>query len=206
MRLLHIDTTARIQNSFSRQLTQFFVTAWQQHSAGSEVLYRDIGTQPIPHIDEQWIMAYEAEAKTRTPALKSVLQLSDTLIDELLMADVYVWGIPMYNLTVPSTVKAYLDQVVRRDRIFSFQNGQPQGLLLNKKLLIITTRKFNYRPGSGREKRDFLEPYLRAIWGIVGVHDITFVHADNLANSAAESVTSAQQILNALALKWTARD
>ncbi len=206
MRLLHIDTTARKQDSFSRKLTQFFVTTWKQYSADSDVLYRDIGTQPIPHIDERWVMAYEAEAQMRSPALNAALQLSDALIGELLTADIYVWGIPMYNLTVPSTVKAYLDQVVRRDRIFTFQNGQPQGLLLNKKMLIITTRKFNYRPDSGREDRDFLEPYLRAIWGIIGVHDITFVHADDLANSADTSVTSAKQILNALALKWAARD
>ncbi len=205
--LLHIDTSARVKFSLSRQLTRYFVTACQQHST-STVTYRDIGTHPIPHIDEQWVTAYETHLKYLTtglkpsPELRVTLKLSDTLIDELLIADSYVFGIPMYNLTVPSTVKAYLDQVVRRDRIFTLNNGQPQGLLLNKKLLIITTRKFNYRSGSGREDRDFLEPYLKQIWSITGVHDVTFVHADDLENDAERSITTAKATLDALASEW----
>lgn len=201
--ILQIDTSARVENSHSRQLTHCFVTALRQAHLSLQVTYRDIGTHPIPHVDERWVAAYEAQPP-RSPDLQASLTLSEALIDELLAADGYVFGIPMYNLTVPSTVKAYLDQVVRRDRIFTFQNGQPQGHLQGKKLLIITTRKFNYRPGSGRETRDFLEPYLRRIWSIIGVDDITFVHADDLANDATRhhSLTTATETLERLASRW----
>jgi FMN-dependent NADH-azoreductase len=200
LHLLHVDTSARVQHSFSRQLTHHFITAWRQHQPGGQITYRDIGSQPIPHIDEQWVMAYESAAQSPVPALA----LSETLINELFAADGYVFGIPMYNLTIPSTLKAYLDQVVRRDRLFQIESHQPQGLLVGKKLLIITTRKFNYRPGSGRENRDFLEPYLREIWGIIGVDDITFVHVDQLEDNADQSLTAATATLNALASQWTA--
>lgn len=189
-RLLHIDASARIQGSFSRQLTQTFVSQWQQTNLSHAILYRDIGTIPIPHIDETWVAAYESDPEQRTPEMLDAIALSDTLIDELMAADCYVFGIPMYNLTVPSSFKAYIDQVVRRDRTLRIENGKPQGQLRGKKLLVITTRKFNYRPGSGREDRDFLEPYLNAIFAVLGLTDITYIHADKLSSSPTEKEQS----------------
>lgn len=203
--LLHLDSSPRLQQSFSRQLTQRFVDAWQRANPNSRILYRDIGRFSVPHIDEIWVSAYESEPATRTPEMQAALTLSDQFIDELMVADRYVFGIPMYNLTIPSTFKAYIDQIVRRDRTVQFQNGNLQGVLENKKLLVITTRKFSYRPDSGRAERDFQEPYLRSIFGILGITDITFVHADHLAaeNSVKQQfLAEAAQMLDVLALQW----
>lgn len=203
--LLHIDASARIQGSFSRQLTQAFVSQWQQANPDHHLIYRDIGSSPIPHIDETWVAAYEFEPEQRTPEMKAAIALSDTLIDELMTADCYVVGMPMYNLTVPSSFKAYLDQVIRRDRTLQIVNGTPQGQLADKKLLVITTRKYNYRVGSGREDRDFLEPYLSAIFNILGLTNISYIHADNLALSPLEreqSLAGATTAIHQLALTF----
>jgi FMN-dependent NADH-azoreductase len=203
--LLHLDSSPRLQQSVSRRLTQRFANAWEQANPNGRILYRDIGRSPVPHIDEIWTAAYEAEPAARTPEMQAAITLSDRLINELMVADRYVFGIPMYNLRVPSTFKAYIDQIVRRDRTVKFQNGNPQGVLEHKKLLVISTRKFSYRPDSGRAERDFQEPYLRSIFGILGVTDLTFVHADHLASETPikqKFLTEAEQILDALALQW----
>ncbi|WP_299493747.1 NAD(P)H-dependent oxidoreductase [Acaryochloris sp. IP29b_bin.137] len=184
--LLHMDVSARIQGSFSRQLTQAFVSQWQQTNPEHQIIYRDIGSFPIPHIDETWVAAYESAPEERTAEMKAAIALSDTLIDELFAADCYVVGMPMYNLTVPSSFKAYLDQVIRRDRTLLLENSAGSGQLSTKKLLVITTRKYNYRTGSGREDRDFLAPYLSAIFNVLGLTDITYIHADKLASSEQE--------------------
>ncbi len=181
-----MDVSARIQGSFSRQLTQAFVSQWQQTNPEHQIIYRDIGSFPIPHIDETWVAAYESAPEERTAEMKAAIALSDTLIDELFAADCYVVGMPMYNLTVPSSFKAYLDQVIRRDRTLLLENSAGSGQLSTKKLLVITTRKYNYRTGSGREDRDFLAPYLSAIFNVLGLTDITYIHADKLASSEQE--------------------
>ncbi len=201
-RLLHIDVSARTQGSYSRQLTQTFVTDWKRTHPNHEVTYRDIGTHPIPHINETWVAAYESEPDLRSQEMRDAIALSDTLIDELMAADCYLLGIPMYNLTVPSSFKAYIDQIIRRDRTLQIVNGQALGQLKDKKLMVITTRKFDYGPGSGREDRDFLEPYLRHIFAILGLQDITFIHADQLASPPADkdqSLSKAIHLIHQLA-------
>jgi FMN-dependent NADH-azoreductase len=193
-----LDASPRRDGSFSRQLTQTFVSLWQQANPHHVILYRDIGTSPIPHIDEAWVAAYEAEPEQRTPQMQAAIALSDTLIDELIAADYYVFGIPMYNLTVPSSFKAYIDQIARRDRTLRLNNDTTQGILQTKKLLVITTRKFDYRPGSGREDRDFLQPYLTAIFNILNLTDITYIRADRLASALPEQQQSMNDAITAI--------
>lgn len=202
--LLHLDASARIASSDSRQLTQRFVRSWQQSNPGSAIIYRDLGRDPIPHVDDLWVAAYEAEPADRTPEMRQAIQLSDRLIDELMAADCYLLGVPMYNLSVPSSLKAYIDQIVRRDRTVTFLGGIPKGVLQNKKMLVIVTRKFNYRPESGRADRNFQEPFLQAIFGVIGITDITFVCADRLADPQLrqQSLTEAEQQLDRLAQVW----
>ncbi|NCJ06527.1 FMN-dependent NADH-azoreductase [Synechococcales cyanobacterium C] len=204
--LLHLDASARVHGSESRKLTATFVATWQQQHPQAQVMYRDLGQQPVPHLDDTWVAAYEAEPEARTPEMQAAIALSDQLIDELMAADRYVLGVPMYNLTLPATLKAYIDQVVRRDRILKFDpQGRPQGQLQGKKLLVITTRKFDYRPGSGREDRDFLEPYLRDIFTLLGIQDLTFLHADRLAATAPtpeQSLATVTTALDTLAQTW----
>lgn len=179
--LLHLNTSARLSCSNSRQLTAHFIRQWLLTHPTTKILTRDLGHYPPPAIDDRWVQAYETDPIDRSPDLHQALSFSDQLIDELLSADLLLFGVPMYNLTIPASLKAYLDQLIRRDRLPPVADPS-QSPLKDKRAIVITSRKFDYRPGSGRESRDFLEPYLRAIFSIIGLTQVQFVHADRLAD------------------------
>ena len=117
--LLHIDSSPRGERSRSRRFTREFVEAWKQVHPNDTVTYRDIGRNPVPHINEQWIAAGYTPAEQRTPELWQAIEKSDRLVDELLAADIYVMGVPMYNYSVPSGFKAYIDQRSGKPRRFT---------------------------------------------------------------------------------------
>ncbi len=89
---------------------------WKQAHPSDTVTYRDLGHNPIPHLEEPWIAAAFTPPEQRTPELWQAIKFSDLLVDELLAADIYVLGVPMYNFSVPSSFKAYIDQIVRIGR------------------------------------------------------------------------------------------
>ncbi|WP_287130104.1 FMN-dependent NADH-azoreductase [Candidatus Cyanaurora vandensis] len=179
--ILHLDSSPRGERSISRRLSHDFIQAWQAVHPEDTVTYRDLGHQPVPHVDEPWIAATYSPPETLSPELKTVIQASDVLLDEFLAADYYVCGVPMYNFNVPSTFKAYIDQIVRVNRTFAVTDTGLKGLVEEgKKMLVLTARGGVYAPGSPAASVDFQEPFLRAIFGFIGVTDITFIHAENL--------------------------
>jgi FMN-dependent NADH-azoreductase len=159
--ILHIDSSPRNERSHSRNLTRRFVTDWKNAHPQDSVTYRDLGHHPVPHVDESWIAAAYSNPKTHSPELQKAISTSDTLIDELLAADRYVFGVPMYNFNVPSTFKAYIDQIVRVNRTFAVNEQGYQGLVQGKKLLIITSSGGSYRPGTPTAGYDFQVPFLQ---------------------------------------------
>lgn len=182
--LLHIDSSPRGERSHSRRLTREFVQAWKQAHPTDTVTYRDIGRNPIPHIDEPWIAAAYKPPEQRTPQLQEAIRISDRLVDEFLAADLYIIGIPMYNFSVPSVFKAYIDQIVRIGRTFSFNpeasTNAYEPLVLGKKMFVITARGGSgFGPGERNEKLNFQDPYLRTAFGFIGVTDITFFQVEN---------------------------
>ncbi|HEY9665099.1 MAG TPA: NAD(P)H-dependent oxidoreductase, partial [Allocoleopsis sp.] len=124
--LLHLDSSPRADRSHSRRLSREFVAAWKQTHPSTVVTYRDVGRHPIPHIDEPWIAAAYTPPTQRTAAQWAAIRLSDHLVDEFLAADIYVIGTPMYNFSIPSSLKAYIDQIVRIGRTFDFSPENPE--------------------------------------------------------------------------------
>ncbi|UFP96249.1 FMN-dependent NADH-azoreductase [Gloeobacter morelensis] len=180
-RLLHIDASPRGERSVSRRLTGEFVAAWKASHPDGEMTYRDLGREPVPHVNEAWIAGAFTPPDQHTPESKTAIEISDRLIDEFVAADCYVLGAPMYNFNVPSTLKAYIDQIVRVGRTFTVDgDGNYQGLVSGKKLLVVTSRGGNYRPGSPAQPYDMQEPFLRLIFGFIGITDVSFIHADSL--------------------------
>ena len=175
--ILHLNASARGAASHSRQISSEFVQAWLQAHPGDTVTHRDLGHQAIPHVSEEFIGAMYTPAEARTPAQVEALKLSDELIGELQAADVYVFGIPMYNFGVPSVFKAYIDRIARVGVTFS---PSYEGLLKNKKVIFVTARGGGgYGPGEARESYNFEDPYLRAVFSFVGVTDQTYIHVNN---------------------------
>ena len=193
--ILHLDSSPRGDRSLSRALTNEFNRAWQQTYPEDKIIYRDLGHNPVPFVDESWIAAAFSQAGQLTPELKSAIEISDELIDEFLAAQVCVFGIPMYNYSIPANFKAYIDQIIRVGRTFAVTSNGYEGLVKDsKKILVITTRGGSYE-GS---PLDFQEPYLKAIFELIGVTDITFINAENLAmgeSARQQSLAQARQAI-----------
>ncbi|MFM7427486.1 MAG: FMN-dependent NADH-azoreductase [Elainella sp.] len=179
--ILHLDSSARGERSISRLLSQKFVETRKAAHPDDQVTYRDLGHQPVPNVTEAWIAAAFSDPATHPPELAEAIRLSDQLIDELLAADRYVLGIPMYNLTVPASFKAYIDQIVRAGRTFAVTESGYQGLVHGKKAVVLTAEGGVYRPGTPAAAANFHEPYIKTILGFMGITDVTIIHADGLA-------------------------
>jgi FMN-dependent NADH-azoreductase len=179
--LLKIDSSPRRADSVSRQLTTHFVTEWKQKHSQGRILERDLYTGSLPLVDETWIAAAYTPPDSRTAAQKSSLAVSDSLIDELLAADEYVIGLPMYNFSIPAALKLWIDQIVRVGRTFSYGEKGPAGLLLNKRVSVLVTSGGAYREGTPYAAMNFIEPYLRGIFGFLGITNVTFIWADGLS-------------------------
>jgi len=117
------------------------------------------------------VQAFYTPEDKQTAIQVQTLKQSDELINELLEADTYVIGAPMYNFSVPAVLKAYLDLVIRAGKTFSYDNGAPLGLLKNKRLIVITSSGGDYSV-EPMKNFDFLEPYLRSVFGFLGVRDV----------------------------------
>lgn len=206
-RLLHIDSSPRSERSHSRRLSREFVEQWKQTHPGDIVTYRDVGRNPVPHVDEPWIAAAFTPPEQRTPELWEAIRISDRLVDEFLAADIYVIGVPMYNFSVPSTFKAYIDQIVRIGRTVAFEPDNStypyKPLVQGKKMFIIEARgDSGFQPGGRYEKMNHHDPYLVTVFGFIGITDITFVHVENdeyggqkLADSIASARSQIMQLV-----------
>lgn len=203
--LLHLDASPRGERSVSRTLTKEFIIGWQAAHPGDIVTYRDIGHYPVPMVTESWIAAAFSSPEQHTPEQTDAIRISNDLIDEFLTADCYVFGVPMHNFSIPATFKGYVDQIVRVGRTFSRDADGYKGLVNNKKMLIITARGGSYPEGTPFHAYDFQEPYLRLIFGFMGITDIKVVHADNLMEGdelRAESIAKARIALKETIASW----
>ena len=183
MKLLRIDSSAR-SSSVTRQLTAKFVEEWKKNHPTGEVIERDLVTTVLPHITDHWAGAH-LEPSQLTPAQRNYLATSDQLIEELQAADTIVIGAPMYNFAIASSLKAWIDQIVRMGKTIGYGSSGARGLLANKRVIIVTARGGSYGKGTPAEKFDFQEPYLRHIFGFIGLTDVTFIHAENQAREEA---------------------
>ena len=175
-RVLIIESSARQRDSISRQLTQQFISQWQAAHPADQVTLRDLALNPVPHLDANLLGGWMKPEAQRNADEQSSLQRSNELTDELLAADVLMLAAPMYNFAIPSTLKAWLDHVLRAGVTFKYTETGPQGLLTGKKAYVLTARGGLYAGSTS----DHQEPYLRQVLAFVGIHDVTFIHAEGM--------------------------
>jgi len=179
--LLHIDASPLGDASISRHLSAEFVRKWQQANSGGRVITRDLSSTSIPPINGNWLGAVYTPEEKRTAEQKAVVALSEELIAELETADEYVFGVPMHNFGIPSTLKLWIDQIVRAGRTFNYGASGPVGLLSNKKATFLVSSGGVYQKGTPAAAYDFVEPYLRVIFGFIGVGNTDFIVAGGAA-------------------------
>ncbi|HEY9141426.1 MAG TPA: NAD(P)H-dependent oxidoreductase [Bryobacteraceae bacterium] len=180
--LLRIDSSPLGKDtSFSRQLTAEFVREWQRQHPDGNVITRDLANTKLQPVSAEWIGAAYTPEGSLTARQREILADSDELIAELKAADEYVVGVPMHNFSIPSVLKLWIDQVVRAGKTFVYENGAPVGLLAGKKATFITASGGVYEQGSPSSAMNFVEPYLRSVFGFIGVTDARFVNAGGTA-------------------------
>jgi FMN-dependent NADH-azoreductase len=175
-RVLIIESSARQQDSVSRQLTQTFISQWQTAHPNDSITVRDLAVNPVPHLDINLLGGWMKPAEQRNDLEQVSLERSNQLTDELLAADVLVMAAPMYNFAIPSTLKAWLDHVLRAGVTFKYTDTGPQGLLSGKRAYVLTARGGIYAGSPA----DHQEPYLRQVMAFIGIHDVTFIHAEGM--------------------------
>jgi FMN-dependent NADH-azoreductase len=178
MKLLRIDSSARLQGSVSRAMTGHFVVAWKKAHPQAQVAERDLAAMPLSHVTDEWVQARDTDPAALTREQRETLALSEQLIGELQAADVIVLGSPMYNFGISAALKAWIDLIIRQGKTVDFSVRPPAGLVKGKKLVLITAQGGQYTPGTPTAAFDFQEPYLRHVLGVMGLKDITVIHAD----------------------------
>lgn len=205
--ILYISSSVRGAQSQSKQLGDFFLTQLKKQDLDAKVKHRDVGTSPPRHPTHDYTVANYTTPNDRTVAMQNTLAESDSLVDEVLEADKLIYAVPMYNFSVPSTFKAYIDNIVRVNRTFEVvEGGGFAGVLGAKKAIFITARGAMYGENSPIKDLDLQTPYLKTVFGFMGLTDITFAHADGLDFGSDEyhqqSLESARAELIKIARHW----
>jgi FMN-dependent NADH-azoreductase len=164
------------------------VDNWRLAHPDGTVVYRDLTTTAIPPVSAAWITAIYTPDDAQTAAQQELLTLSNTLVAELQAADEYVLGVPMHNFGVPSVLKLWIDQIARVGKTFSYGSGGPVGLLTGKKATILIASGGKYDTGSAMASWNFVEPYLRTVFGFLGVSDVTVLAAGGASALASGKV------------------
>ncbi|MEN2394337.1 FMN-dependent NADH-azoreductase [Pseudomonas halotolerans] len=178
MKLLHIDSSILGDNSASRQLSHDVVEAWKAAEADVVVTYRDLAADAISHFSAQTLIAAGTSAELRDAAQKHETDLSASTMAEFLAADAVVIAAPMYNFTIPTQLKAWIDRIAVAGQTFRYTEAGPEGLCGGKKLVIVSTSGGLH---AGQPSGVAHEEYLKLLFGFLGITDIEFVRAEGLA-------------------------
>ncbi len=180
-KLLHVDSSILGGNSVSRQLTAQIVVSWRASHPGTEVSYLDLAVDTPSHLSVESL-------GFRLPAgvpLSDVQQrenaISEKLVSQFLAADVIVVGAPLYNFTVPTQLKAWIDRIAQAGRTFTYTDKGPVGLAGGKTIIVASTRGGVYSTTDAGNAMEHQESYLKTFFGFLGVTDVRFVRAEGLA-------------------------
>jgi FMN-dependent NADH-azoreductase len=194
MKILRIDASARYTQSVSRQLTDELIAALTKQRSDVEVIVRDVA-QGLPFVTEAMVVAYNTPDEARSPQQKEMLQLSDQLVAELQWAEMVVMGVPIYNFSIPATLKAYIDLVARAGLTFAYSSEGPKGLLKDRKTYLVMTSG-GTPVGSDI---DYATGYLQQVLGFIGIHDVEVIAADSLSRTGSNKLAEVKQQLQMMA-------
>jgi len=175
-KILLVTSSLFGENSKSSAVALQFVNAWRAVHGGSTLTVRDANV--IPHLNGEILSALATAPGQRNPAQETAATSADALIEEVEAADTIVIAAPMYNFSISSPLKAWIDHIVRAGRTFRYTASGPEGLLKGKKVVVVVSRGGVYSGDSPAKGMDFQEPYLRAVLGFLGLSDVTFIHAE----------------------------
>ena len=196
MKILHIDASPLGSASISRQLTASVVEKLTRDHPAAQVIHRDLIENPISHLTGELLQVLRPAPGSTPPSgptLRAEADQTDALIDELLGTDVIVVGAPMYNFSIPSQLKAWIDRVAQAGRTFRYTAAGPEGLAKGKKAIVVSTRGGVYAGTAYEAAMDHQEAYLRTVLNFLGITDVSFVRAEGIAMKKEEAVATANR-------------
>lgn len=170
--ILQITGSINGENSFSTRLSAAISEKITADNPGASIRKHDLNKQPPPHLTDAHFAAFLAAPETRTERQTADVRYSDEAISELIWADAVVLGVPLYNFSIPSTLKSWIDHIVRAGITFRYTPNGPEGLVKNKRVFLALSSGGIYSEGA-MKPYDFAEPYLRAALGFLGMTDVT---------------------------------
>jgi len=201
LKILHIDTSITGEASVSRLLSAEIVEAQRRLHPDAEVIVRDLAARPLGHLAGSHLLAAQG-AMPEDSAVREDVEAGRQALEEFLAADVVVIGAPMYNFTIPSQLKAWIDRLAVRGITFRYTEQGPEGLAGGKKLIIASSRGNFYGPGAPAAAFDHQETYLRAVFGFFGITDVSIVRAEGVAvgeEARNRAIAAARQEIEGLA-------
>ena len=178
MKLLHIDSSVLGPHSVSRQVSAAIVERLRQQNPTLQVAYRDLSSTPLSHLSGSHLAA--AQGATASAELQEDLAVGQAVLDEFLAADIVVLGAPMYNFTIPSQLKAWIDRILVAGATFKYSAAGVEGLAGNKRVIVAISRGGFYGAGTPAAVGEHLETYLRWVFGFIGVKNPEFISADGI--------------------------
>jgi FMN-dependent NADH-azoreductase len=176
MRLLHVDSSILGAHSVSRTLSADIVEAERRRTPGLVVIYRDLAAEPLQHISGEHLAARPGA----TAELQLDVERGRADLEEFLAADIVVVGVPMYNFSVPSQLKAWIDRISVKGKTFAYSEQGPRGLAGGKRVIVASSRGGLYGAETARAAFDHQETYLRTIFEFFGITDVTFIRAEGV--------------------------
>ena len=197
MNILYVASSSRGSASYSNRVATDVLAELRTRNPGAKVIVRALGREPLPHIDDDFVAATRGPVASQTDEQRALLARSDTLVDELLAADVVVIAAPMINFTIPSNLKSWVDYVARAGRTFRYSDKGPEGLVTGKQVILVVARGGVY---AGNPALDFQVPYLKSVLGFLGMSDVEVIEVEGTAfgpDAAEKAVTAANAKLHA---------
>lgn len=200
MKLLHIDSSVLGDNSVSRQLTAQTVAQWKARHPDAEVSYLDVAAQAPSHLNVDSLGFRLPAGSALTEVQQRENAISEALVTQFLAADVIVVGAPLYNFSIPSQLKAWIDRICQVGRTFKYTDKGPQGLAGGKTVIVVSTRGGKYSTSDAGNAMEHQESYLKTVFGFLGITDVRIVRAEGLnmgPEAKAEALGSAEKDLTA---------
>ena len=209
MKVLHIDSSILSDNSVSRDLTRKIVAQWKANHSHTTVDYLDLAVEAPSHLSAESLGFRLPAGASLSEAQRRENAVSEALVSQFLAADVIVVGAPLYNFSVPSQLKAWIDRVAQVGRTFKYTETGPVGLAGGKTVIVASTRGGVYSTSEGGRAMEHQESYLQTVFGFFGITDVRFVRAEGVAMGDAkktEALDSALQQLQAATRKAANQD
>jgi FMN-dependent NADH-azoreductase len=201
MHKILLVTSSPREQSFSTRIGRALAQKLANATPASEIVTRDLTHAALPHIDDAFAVARNASSETLTASQRSVLSLSDALLQELFAADTIIVAAAMINFGIPSALKAYIDYIIRPGVTFKYSEKGPEGLLKGKKVYLVLARGGIYTAGP-MQQFNFQDPYLKASLGFIGLTDVEIIPVEGVAfgaDAAEKAVAGALAKVSAMA-------